>query len=143
MNATIDLQALRAIVYGRLKTDAEGASVRAALGDGADSIISAEELKRTPLPATPFIALRRGPMPIVSEVVYAPIFTWWVYDDAQQDYWRIDSVLTLIGKAYAARLLDSPPGGAINVVDGSIGPHTSDDKLGGLLVCTYQIIPYA
>jgi len=141
MNLTLDLQDLSRIVFQRLRADSEATAVRAALGAGALSIIPAEALKLPP-PATPFVALRAGPVPIISNAVYAPIFTWYLYDDPQQNYWRIDGLLYLIGKAYAARLLDSPRGGAINLVDGSAGPQTSDDKLGGLLVRTYQLVIY-
>jgi len=130
----IDLFAVGALVVARLKTDAEGASVRALLGAGAQGVIHADDLSRDTLPARPLLALRAGPVPQLNRIVHAPIFTWWIYDDLEQRYARIDALARPITLAYAARKLALSSGGVIGSVEvGQLSAQQPDPALG--LVC--------
>ena|SRR5689334_16935659 len=134
----LDVLALKAVVYNRLKTDGEGASVRAALGAADASVIDATKLRLTPLPKRPFLTLRRGAAPSALGLeIYT--FRWWIYDDSIQEYVRINALIPLIGSAYDAKLLRMT-GGVISSVDiSSLGAETEDPAL-NLLVSFVDVI---
>lgn len=138
----IDVQALTAAVYSRLRSDAAGATVRGLLGAGAASVIPAEGLSKETLPVQPFVALRGGPIPTVSDVIHAPTFTWWVYDDPQQRYYRINGLLLPIGRAFD---FETNPlvatGVPISRVTVAVGGETPDPAL-GLVVRPVQLVIY-
>jgi hypothetical protein len=100
-----DINALITLVYNRLYSHSDGTAVRAALGAGASGVIHAKELSETRatdivLPARPFIALRPGAIPTTDRVIEQPQFTWFVYDDPDRGYYRINALLPLIAAAY-------------------------------------------
>lgn len=97
---TLDIQTLTADFFAVLKTDSAGTSVRAALGDGANSVVPATDLAKTPLPAAPFLVLRGGPASGDRRLMRDAFFTWYLYDDAQQRWRRINGLLPLIEAAY-------------------------------------------
>lgn len=128
----VDLQSYTALVFGRLKSDSAGAAVRAALGAGAASVIHAEELKKysttngTPAPARPLLAFRSGPVAGSSYDMRVPLYTWWIYDDTEQGYWRINALQVLIERAYY------PPHCIpfAHIATANIGQETDDPVLG-------------
>lgn len=134
--AGVDLQLKTDEVFSRLKSDAAGAVVRVALGDGANSVIHAQQLSLGSLPATPFLALRAGPVAGRSYDMRIPTWTWWLYDDPSAYYWRINGLVPLIEAAYPR---GSIAFGAIEVAN--IGGETVDDAL-NLLVRTVQLAFY-
>ena len=72
-------------------------AVRAALGAGASSVISADDLTVGSLPARPLIALRAGPLQgSPGWDVQRATLTWWIYDDAIYKYARINALIGLI-----------------------------------------------
>ncbi len=93
-------QTITAAFFAVLKSGSAGATVRAALGDGATSVITAEDLKKT-LPAAPFVALRSGPIVGARYDRRQLFFAWWVYDDEQARWAGINAVVSLIEAAYA------------------------------------------
>jgi hypothetical protein len=139
----IDLAAITIAVFERLRTDAAGAAVRAALGAGADSVLHAEDLRVEglgvrALPARPLVALRRGVAPQSQRVVYQPIYTWYCYDDPAIGYGRIEALPLLIAQAFATRLI--VPASAVGAQDtGAIGAQLRDDRL-KLLVITAPVV---
>jgi len=135
--AGVDVQARTADVFARLKSHSAGTAVRAALGNGANSVIPAEDLKAKPPPATPFLALRGGPVAGAGIEMRIPIWTWYLYDDVQAGYWRVNGLIPLIEQAYPPQAV---PYGRIQVV--AIGGETSDPALNGLLVRTVQLAYY-
>jgi hypothetical protein len=133
-----DLNALIALVYNRLYSDSNGSAVRALLGAGASSVIHAKELSETRatdivLPARPFIALRPGAIPTTDRVIEQPQFTWFVYDDPSQGYYRINAILPALATAYTGDSvtplqLTTSAGIGLVTVD-SPSQETQDDKL--------------
>lgn len=126
--------------YAVLKTGSGAASVavRAALGAGATSVISADDLSVESLPARPYIALRGGP------ILGSPDYdmqrmtaTWWVYDDPIRKFSRIDALIALVAAAYPA---DDPT--VIPFVDIrrlAVSQQAHDQKLGNRPV---RSLPY-
>lgn len=108
----IDLYALTDAVYARLKSDAEGASVRNALPAGAAAVLLAEDIRLEELngaqqhPQRPLLALRRGAVPTIDRVINRPVYTWFVYDDIAVGYGRIEQLVPLIAAAYAEGSID-------------------------------------
>lgn len=123
----LDPQVLTAAFYAVLETDAAGAAVRAALAAGATSIVPARQLNRDSLPAAPFLALRPGVINGARYQVRSAFFTWWVYDDPIQEYWRINGILPLIEAAYPKEAL---PFYSTELV--SIGQEIPDESLNRL-----------
>lgn len=137
MSPPLDLQALTSAVYGVLASDAAGADVRALLSGSPPAIVHAEQLRHG-VPTTPFVALRGEGVGGSSRDMRSVSWRWWVYDDPQQYYWRINAIVSAIGAAYA------PP--AVRIAGGrtelaSIGPETLDDEL-GLIARSLQIVHY-
>jgi len=130
-----DLQSFTSQVYARLKSDAAGVSVRAALGAAATSIVHAEELKTyvkkngvstVNAPLRPLLAFRSGPVAGNSYDMRIPLYTWWIYDDPEEGYWRINGVQRLIEQAYY------PPFCIpfAHITTANIGQETTDPVLG-------------
>lgn len=101
-----DLNALNVLLFNVIKQDAEGSDVRTALGAGAAArIVFAFELdllEPQQWPARPFLAFRDGPVPSVDRVIAEAIHRWWIYDELNEGYWRINSLIPLLSRAYAA-----------------------------------------
>jgi hypothetical protein len=91
---------IKAAFYAVLKSDTAGTAVRAALGNGASSVIEKEDLKAKPAPAAPFVALQWGVGggPRTGTNTYFP--TWWLYDDAPYRHTRLEALIALIEAAY-------------------------------------------
>jgi hypothetical protein len=138
--ATPNIAVLTATVYSRLKTDTEGASVRAAVGVGASSVIHAGDLDAATLPPRPFVALRRGPCTPVNLSEWRAYFTWWLYDSPEQGYYRLDSLIRLVGQAYAAKDLSAPVDGAPSWIELSAGQQGQDAKLNSLLFVPLTLV---
>ena len=133
-----DLNALITLVYNRLYSDSDGSAVRSALGNGASSVIHAKELSETRatdivLPTRPFIALRPGAIPTTDRTIEQPQFTWFVYDDPDRGYYRINALLPLIATAYTGdnvtRIQLTTSAGIGLVTVDSPSQETQDDKL--------------
>lgn len=136
----INLAALSDAVYARVASDAAGADLRARLGAGAASVLSAEELRlRTDagtqrLPALPLLALRRGAAPTIERgLATLPRYTWYALGDPAVGYGALDALAAPIGALYADWL-------ALGVysVEIAAGPHDRDRTL-GLLLVTYEL----
>lgn len=140
MTTAIDLHLLTQAVYNRIKIDAQGSSVRSALGDGASSVIHAEKL-RTSKPSRPFVALRGGAMTGASRDVRIPVFTWWIYDDREAGYYRINNLISLIEAAYMAARIDLSTVVIDRIEVSNIGSETIDNEL-QLLVRSLQLAAY-
>ena len=138
----IDVQALTAAVYNRPKSDVEGATVRALLGATSGSIIHARQLTKDALPTRPFLALRARPIPTIRDVIHAPAYTWWIYDDPDQGYYRINGLLLPLARAYDAKRLAAVGCPISRVEVGEVGDETNDPALGGLLLRTINVIIY-
>lgn len=139
----IDLAAITIAVFERLRTDAAGAAVREKLGDGASSVLHAEDLRVEALgvralPTRPLIAMRRGAVPQSQRVVYQPIYTWYCYDDPAIGYGRIEALPQLIAQAFETRLVVSTTAVGAQEVSG-VGAQLRDDKL-KLLVIPVQVV---
>lgn len=128
------LASINGLLYARLKSDAAGASVRAALGAGAQSIIPAEHLRREPRPARLMVVWRGGSVGGASGDMRGITGTWWLYDDPAQGYVRIDALVPLIEAAYPLHVF-SPGETRITL----IGQQSEDTTLGGLLVRPVQL----
>jgi hypothetical protein len=133
------LQSIAEALYGRVATDAAGASVRALLGvdgaaGGAASVIPAHRLDAAHLPAFPFVAWREG---VVSGERYAQravTGVWWAYDTPGRGYARINAIITAIEAAYPPLAISDG-----RVLVGPIGQATDDRSLGGLLTRPIQV----
>lgn len=130
----IDLATINGLLYARLKSEAAGASVRAALGAGAASIIPAEKLRVEPRPARVLLAWRGGPVGGQSGEMRGIIGTWWIYDDPGQGYARIDALVPLVEAAYPR---DALAWGETRIT--LVGQASEDATLGGLLVRPVQL----
>lgn len=93
--------------YAVLKTDSGGLAVRAALGDGATSVIQADDLNKASLPATPFIVLKWGTGGGSRAGLQRFLPTWWVYDTMGLRWQRIEPLIELIKAAYPQLALAS------------------------------------
>ncbi len=121
----LDPQAITAAFFAVLKSGSAGTAVRAALGDGAHSVIPAEDLKGS-LPLAPFLALRGGPIGGGDRDMRLCAFTWWIYDDPNGRFYGINGLIPLIVAAYPLRALAS---GATRVT--GIGGEFTDAALSG------------
>lgn len=136
-----DPQALIEAVYGRLAQDAAGAPVRALLGDGAASIIHARRLRDQVLPLRPLLALRAGAQVPLERVLNQASFTWWIYDDPEQDYARINALIFPVSNAYDWRRYPlATPTVAAGTVQVQAGQETEDTALGLLVRPVYLTI---
>lgn len=129
-----DLAAINGLLYAQLKTALAGAAVRAALGAGAASIIPANQLRQEPRPARVLLVWRGGSVGGASGEMRPLTGVWWIYDDPNQGYARIDALVPLIEAAYPVACL---AWGETRVT--LIGQGTEDATLGGLLVRPLQV----
>jgi len=134
---TFDVNALTASIYNRLFSDSAGSATRAALGNGASSVIHTKELSETRatdivLPTPAFVALRPGPAPTSDRLIQNPTFRWYIYDDPARGYYRINALLPLIATAYDFETNPlSLTSGAIGLVEiGNPSAEIQDEKLG-------------
>lgn len=93
---------LKQAFFNIMKSDSAGTAVRAALGAGATSVITKEDLKKT-LPPTPFLVLWWNSQPSGGArnrgvKVYYP--AWALYDEVVKGYFRMEPLETLIQAAY-------------------------------------------
>src|SRR5689334_353195 len=95
----LTLTGIKTSFYALLKSDSAGATVRAALGGGSDSVLLRRGLSLT-LPAAPFLAITFGPMTGVREDVRTLYPTIWLYDDPTQDWVRLNALTALIEAVY-------------------------------------------
>lgn len=88
-----DTRSIKSAVYSRARTAEAGATLRAALGAGADGVLPdlAGEL-----PATPFVVLRMGVATPDTAVTAGQSFAWWIYDAPDQRFYRIDQAEMLL-----------------------------------------------
>jgi hypothetical protein len=143
----INYAALTATIYKRLKLDPEGAAVRAMLGSGADSIITARQLSRSNLPARPLLALKRQPSGSATGGALTPIaYRWYIYDDPADSDRRIEQLISAIGSAYPTRGSSAPalslPGHQIGTIEILPGPQAIDAPLAPLLYSYAEIVAY-
>lgn len=97
---------INAAFYAVLKTDSAGTAVRAALGDGANSVIHSADLNAASLPPAPFLALRIGVGGGQRYQKQTFFYTWQTYDDAGQRWYRIESlILPLMRTAYPKNII--------------------------------------
>lgn len=124
--SALPLQTDVAALYSLLKSNSAGASVRAALGDGANSIIPRQSLTLPTLPAAPFLVGFGGAVLGDRRQMRDVFYTWLVYDDPVHLWRRINNVVSLIEAAYTdnPRLIE---GYVIHLA--SIGAETMDDGL--------------
>lgn len=131
----IDLGALTLAVFNRIAVDPEGEPVRLALGAGAASVLTAEDLRArvvpgVDLPARPLLALRRGAAPVTDRaIVTRPVYTWYALGDEAAGYGAIESLPALVARAYQPYLAVAGTWPAD--VEVSAGGHERDVTLGG------------
>jgi len=139
----IDLAALTTAVYDRLASDAAGADVRSALGAGAASVMLAEDLRVEgltvdALPTRPIVALRRGAVPTTQRaIVDVPVYTWFLYDDVDVGYGRIEALAPLIAAAYQELL--TPAAVGVGDIEVSAGAQTRQIAP-ALLLCPITVV---
>src|SRR5690242_3499275 len=97
---TVDLHVITATFYNVVKTSNAGASVRAALGAGASSVIPKKDLALASLPVRPFGAFDEGELTGTQLDVRSLFFTWWWYDDPAQGFYRLNTIIPLVETAY-------------------------------------------
>jgi hypothetical protein len=125
--AAPNLATINGLLFARLKSDAAGAAVRAALGAGAASVIPATHLRREPRPARVLLVWRGSSVGGQSGGMRDIIGTWWIYDDPAQGFARIDALIPLMEAAYPLDVID--PGETRITL---IGQQGESAVLGGL-----------
>lgn len=139
MNTVLDITALGSLVVERVASAPQGSQLRAYLLESAglaqtpngmadDQIIHAAELDRRK-PVRPFIAFRESQSVKFDQVEVIVGMRWWIYDDTERLYKRINNIVTLLGRAYA----DKPPlqmvrNGVIGNVMASLASGASYDS---------------
>lgn len=98
-----DPQVIISLVFARVKSDVLGTAFRDQLGAGAASVIRVSALAAgiAALPARPFVALKAGAS-IADGGRDRLRCVWWIYDDPQQDYYRINGLLPQLARLYDA-----------------------------------------
>lgn len=137
----IDVPAITLAVWRRLAVDVDGAAVRALLGDAANSVMMAQDLRlevlrARALPARPLVALRRATTPTVERVVVMPTFIWYTYDDTANGYGRLDALPLAFADAFRSPM--RVPSVGVGSVDVGTGEHLYDGIL-GLLMCPITV----
>lgn len=134
MSIVLDLVKLGDLVVERVATDVQGSQLRATLlaMSGAASIdtqvIHAGEMDAL-RPARPYLAFREGPVVSFDRVEVLPTMRWWIYDDTEQGYRRINTLIPLLGKAYAATpQIQFAGGGIIGNVEANLASGSSFDS---------------
>lgn len=106
----LDIPTLTTDFYTILKSGTAGSAVRSALGNGATSVIPADMLRRynnsNPMPARVLAAFRGGIITGNGRDGNDMFMRWWLYDDEQYQYNRINTVLPLIIAAYPESVIN-------------------------------------
>lgn len=129
MNVEVDLQALKAVIFDRLAVDAPSVPLRAMLPSGALGIVDAVTLAIA-RPATPFIALRRGPFNTIEDSIGNATFYMFIYDDRDNTYLDTNEMLRLLVRSFNYEI--NPlnfNGSQLGKVDIFIGEETVDPAL--------------
>lgn len=132
---------IAAATFARLKTDPAGAALRALLGAGAASVITADALKvgAELLPARPLVALRVGPVPTLGHVD-GHAYSLWIYDDPDQGTARIDQIAAAVPLAFDTDRGAPPLAGGVRL--GALAEPRHDPAL-GLEARRYDLTVYA
>lgn len=133
---------LGAAIFNRVRMDSQGEGLRNYLvseGSSLDSIIHAHQLR---VPAAsditipqqeqprPILAYRGGPIALVDREIDLPYFWWFIYDDQEQGYWRINSVVSILKSVYKSKPRLGLVGSAVGPVEVSdTSLETSDPSL--------------
>jgi hypothetical protein len=103
----LDIVSATTSFFNTLATDSAGSAVRAQLvtyGSSASSIVPADFLKKynnaSPMPVRPLIAYRGSVITGNSRTVNEMFVKWFIYDDEQFQYYRINTLIPLIVAAY-------------------------------------------
>lgn len=137
-----DIADLGTAIFNRPFSDAQGAALRNYMiseGASVDSIMHAQQLK-VPAPGDttipqqeqprPILAYREGPISFQDRIVDLPYFWWFVYDDQEQGYWRINKLISTLKFIYKAKPLIRLSGSAVGPVEvSSVSLATSDPSL--------------
>jgi hypothetical protein len=115
---TFDINLLNTAVFNRLRTDAAGSAIRALLADGASGIVHTSAINAESFPNRRFIAIRPGAIPTSERIIQKPTYQFWIYDNPNEGFHRINAVLPLLYTAfdYLANPL-TLASGAIGLVD--------------------------
>ena len=138
----IDVAALTNAVFASLEGDIAGNAVRALLGDGAASVLTADRLSehefaRDLLPAVPLIAMRREPITRRDRIEVGTVYTLYCYDDPAIGYGRLEALIQPIAGAFASGIAD---GANLVEVEVQAGRQDRDSKLGLLLQIVEVVI---
>lgn len=121
--------------YALIKTDSAGTAVRAALGNGASSVLTRRQFETAApsgLPAAPFMVLRFGPVTGQAFDMRSIFPTWWLYDDAAKGHQRLNDLAVLIEAVYSTN--DNYPfsgiySGSWANYAGGLSDEITDDRL--------------
>src|SRR5690349_15202697 len=127
----LDLHTITATFYTVVKTSGAGAAIRAALGNGANSIVPKKDLALATLPARPFGVFDEGELTGTSLDVRSLFLTWWWYDDPAQGFYRLNTIIPLVEAVYPRE--DGPITGVVILGAGATRGQY-DSALGGLAV---------
>lgn len=122
---SLDLAAIAAAILARATTHADGATLRALLGNSASSMLTAAQFRYQRTPPRPCLALVDGAVSGTSLQMRTPLWAWYVYDEPDQAYTRIDPIVTAIEALYTPYCIAS---GRIEV--SQITPVPTDPKFG-------------
>lgn len=126
-------------VFARLATDAAGAGVRALLGQGADSVLTTDDLmplnSADLLARVPCVALRREAITSPDRLEFQTVYTWYGYDDPAVGYARLDALIPAIADAY----MDFADGTHLLEIEVQAGRQDRDRTL-GLLVQLVELV---
>lgn len=137
---SLDVQGIEEVVYNMAATESHASALRALLGNGASSIIHAEDMRHKPLPKTPFIAIRRlGSSGIGADPRFIT-FMWYVYDQPERRFRYINNILGELEVLYnrynwpgdGSRGITQPSSGSIigEMEAGNESAEGYDDKAG-------------
>jgi hypothetical protein len=125
----LDTNALNTLIYNRIATHSDGSAIRALLGASATSVIHVKDMDK-PLPATPFVAMRPGPVPYADRIVLKPSYRWFIYDDPNQGYYRINQIAALLDTAYTTTVPQFTTANAVGLIEtGNLSAEIKDDTL--------------
>lgn len=121
----LTVPSVKASFWNVLKADAAGASVRAALGAGANGILVRRQLAALPHPTAPFLVIQYGPVTGARGDVRTFFPTWWLYADSGGDWYGLNALAALIEAAY--------PEDAIAFCDTRLAGGVSDELIDAAL----------
>lgn len=94
MSAPLTIRSVKSAFYLLFKSDSAGAPIRTALGAGG--VMTTRQFQLTPQALGPMIVVRFGPLTGVRQLVRTLYPTLWLYDDAQQDWNRLNDLAGVI-----------------------------------------------